>query len=176
MIGKLAIRVTSYVVAILRANGGAATVELAMVIPMLMMMLVGAVDFGLVIHQKMQLAHAVRAGAQHALVSSPLNKGGLDQTDLTAIETAILDGIAWDANPTRNVTAALFCECTDGSVVACGGTGICPLDNRKHQYISVTVEEDFETLFDYPAIGKSVHLKNDATFRLDFGGIRIQLF
>ena len=87
MIGKLANRVTSHVIAIVRSNGGAAAVELALILPMLMMLTVGAVDFGLVIHQKMQLAHAVRAGAQHALVHNPQNDG-----DLTKIEKAILNG------------------------------------------------------------------------------------
>ncbi len=166
MIGRLANRVTSHVVAIVRSNGGAAAIELALILPMLLMMLVGAVDFGLVIHQKMQLAHAVRAGAQHALVRTPQNSA-----DLTEIETAILDGVAWDANQTRTVTATLFCQCTDGSAISCSDDGkdkaSCTGGGPKNQYISVTVQEDFETLLDYPAIGKSFHIRNDATFRVE---------
>ena len=133
---------------------------------MLMMLTVGAVDFGLVIHQKMQLAHAVRAGAQHALVHNPQNDG-----DLTKIEKAILNGVAWDANPTRTVEVDLFCECSDGSAIACSDSGkgkaSCTGGGSKNHYISVTVEEDFETLLDYPAIGKSFSIKNDAIFQVE---------
>ena len=166
MIGKLAIRVTSHVVAIVRSNGGAAAVELTLILPMLLMMLVGAVDFGLVIHQKMQLAHAVRAGAQHALVHRPQNPA-----DLTKIENAILDEKARYANQTRTVTAALFCQCSDGSAIACSDSGkgkaTCKGGGPKSHYISVTVQEDFETLLDYPVIGQSFRIKNDATFRVE---------
>ena len=159
MIGRLAIRVTSHVVAILRANGGAATVGLALLVPTLLMMLVGAVDFGLIVHEKIQLGQAARAGARYALISKPM-----DQADLTKIEVAILDTIDPVANPTRAVTAALFCECS-GSAVACSDstcTGGGPLD----KYISVAVQEDVEILFGYPIIGKSFHLSRDTVLRL----------
>lgn len=153
-------RVTSYMVAILRANGGAATVELAILVPMLMMFLVGAVDFGLIIHQKMQIGHAARAGARLALIRKPET-----QADLTEIELAILDTIDPVSNPTRAVTAALFCECT-GSAVACSDS-ICIGGGPLDKYISVAVQEDVETLFGYPIIGKSFHLKKNAILRLE---------
>ena len=66
MAEKLAHRVRSYVAlqvaGFRRSKGGAATVELALLIPILLMMMVGTVDFGLIINQKMKLAHAARAG------------------------------------------------------------------------------------------------------------------
>ncbi len=166
MIGKLANRVTSHVVAVLRSNGGAAAIELTLILPMLLLMLVGATDFGLVIHQKMQLAHAVRAGAQHAIVHNPQN-----DADLAKIEKAILDGTEWDANETRSVTAALFCQCSvGGSAVVCDSTkesDSCTGSGTKNFYVSVTVQEDFETLLDYPALGQSFRIKHAATFRVE---------
>ena len=46
------------------ATRGALTVELALLAPVLAALLVGAIDFGSYIHQKMQLQNASRAGAQ----------------------------------------------------------------------------------------------------------------
>ena len=87
--------------------------------------------------------------------------------DLTKIEQMVLDEVVGAANPTRDATATLFCECSDGSTVACTDSGSCPGGNPKNQYVSVTVEEDFETLFGYPLIGKSFSIRSDATFRVD---------
>ena len=50
-------------VAALKSARGAAVIEFALLAPVLLLMVVGAIDFGTFIYQKMQLQSAARAGA-----------------------------------------------------------------------------------------------------------------
>ena len=61
----------------IRSERGAALVEFALVVPLLMMMMCAAIDFGLAVYTLNNLTAAVREGGRYA---------------------AILDGPTWDAN------------------------------------------------------------------------------
>ena len=66
--------------------------------------------------------------------------------------------------------SALFCRCSDGSTVVCDSakeSDSCTGIGSKNFYVSVTVQEDIETLLDYPAIGRSFKIENEATFRVE---------
>ncbi len=117
----------------LRSVSGVASLELALLLPALVLLVVGVFDFGLVIHQKTQLAHAARAGAQYALIRRP------QEGDLSGVETAVNDTAPADTTGTRVIGSDFWCECpaTPGTVVACT-ISTCP----RSVYISVSIEED----------------------------------
>ena len=143
----------------LRSVSGVASLELALLLPALVLLVVGVFDYGLVIHQKTQLAHAARAGAQYALIHRPT------EGDLSAIETAVNDTAPADTTGTRVIGSNLWCECpaTPGTVVACT-ISTCP----RSVYISVSIEEDYNARF-YQILGitNPIHIKNEATLRLN---------
>ncbi len=138
---------------------GVASLEIALLLPLLVLLVVGVFDFGLVIHQKTQLAHAARAGVQYALIRRP------QESDLTGVEVAVNDTAPADTTGTRVIGSNLWCECpaTPGTVVACT---ISTCD--RSVYISVSIEEDYTaTFYEILGISNPIHIKNEATLRLN---------
>ena len=143
----------------LRSVSGVASLELALLLPLLVLLVVGVFDFAMVIHQKTQLAHAARAGAQYALIRRPT------EGDLTGVETAVNDTAPADTTGTRVIDSNLWCECpaTPGTAVACTIT-TCD----RSVYIWVSIEEDYNaTFYDILGISNPMHIKNEATLRLN---------
>jgi len=143
----------------LRSVSGVASLELALLLPALVLLVVGVFDYGLVIHQKTQLAHAARAGVQYALIRRP------QEGDLDGVETAVNDTAPVDTTGTRVIDADLWCECpeTPGTVVSCEIT-TC----NRSVYIWVSIEEDYNaTFYEILGISNPIHIKNEATLRLN---------
>jgi len=143
----------------LRSVSGVASLELALLLPALVLLVVGVFDYGLVIHQKTQLAHAARAGVQYALIRRP------QEGDLDGVETAVNDTAPVDTTGTRVIDADLWCECpeTPGTVVSCE-ISTC----NRSVYIWVSIEEDYNaTFYEILGISNPIHIKNEATLRLN---------
>lgn len=70
----------------LRADKGQAAVEFALVLPVLMAIVLGIVQFGILFNNYITLTDAVRAGARKAAVSRPLNDSGASAK--TAVQNA----------------------------------------------------------------------------------------
>ncbi len=140
-----------------RCLRAAVAIELALLAPVLLLMLVGVIDFGGAIYERMQLTSAARAGVQFAIQSA----ANADDTAgiLQAVQTA---GSLDAANIT--ITTTQFCGCADGSAAACGDT--CGGDAPAGTYVSVTVVEQFSTLFTYPGISNPITLQSEAVFRV----------
>lgn len=79
----------------LKQNRGQAVVETAMIMPILILLLFGIVEFGQVINQYIVLTAAAREGARTAAVS-----------DDTAARTAVTDAVANISNNGLSVTIA----------------------------------------------------------------------
>ena len=92
---------------LLGATRGTVSVEMALLAPILGFLVIGLVDFGETISRKMQLANAVRAGTQYALVRKPV------QGDMTLITQAVHNTAPTDNSGTRVVTTNLYCKCPD---------------------------------------------------------------
>jgi Flp pilus assembly protein TadG len=66
-----------------RSERGAALVEMAMVLPLLIVLLFGIMETGWLFSQHVELRHSSREAARIAAVSSPDgNNGGFDATDI----------------------------------------------------------------------------------------------
>lgn len=142
-----------------RSTGGMSSVEMAFIAPLLVLLVIGLVDYGAVINRKMQLANAVRAGAQYALVRKPV------QDDTTQIENAVLNTAPPDGAGTQEVDARVFCECADGTEIVC--SNVCADGSDRAAYVEVWIQEDFETIFSYPVFSNPIRLRNEATVRLN---------
>ena len=142
-----------------RAEGGVVSVELAFIAPVLGFLILGLVDFGETISRKMQLANAVRAGTQYALVRKPV------QGDVSQITASVQSTAPADATGTRTITTTFYCECPDATVITCDNS--CPGNAERKSYISIVLEEDYWTIFTYPGLGNSIKLRNDAVVRLN---------
>jgi len=76
-------------------NRGQALVEFALVLPVLMLLIIGMMEFGLIIHQYMVVTEAAREGARSAAVGNSnttiisVTKTAASQIDISELTVAI---------------------------------------------------------------------------------------
>ncbi len=122
---------------------GAAAVEFALLIPVLLVGILGVANWGTVVFAKMELVSAARAGAQLAIYYET----NTTSTQTDAIKSTVVDstnsGIA-----TTDVDTDESYECEDGTPIADPATDSC-LDNDPIQYyMTVTASDaDYALLF-----------------------------
>jgi len=145
---------------ILRLLRGVSAVELAMIAPVLALLTVGIVDYGLVWSRNMELANAVRAGTQYAMIRRPI------QGDTTAIRQQVIDSAPAPKIGSHDPQVTLFCECPNGtSVPSCDPAVCAPADMQT--FISITLSEQYPLLLDYPGFNNPVQLTQSSTMRLN---------
>lgn len=84
---------------------GAAVVEFALVLPLLMLMVFGTIQFGLLFNRQQALHAAAREGARVAAIPSST------QTEIVARATSALDGIPLAGTPTIAVVPNVAKPC-----------------------------------------------------------------
>lgn len=87
------------------SDRGAAVIEFALVLPLLMMLVFGVVQFGLLYNRQQALHASAREGARVAALPSAT------LTDISARATAALDGIPMEGTPTIAVTPNVTQPC-----------------------------------------------------------------
>ncbi len=124
------------VVGLGRRRRGAAAVEFALMMPVILLALAGVTDFGRLVFDKMELVSAVRSGAQYALAYD---------NDTTAVRQAVVDATNLGLALT-DVTATQSCECPDGSPVICG-EDCDPVTDVNRYFMTITAQQSFSPLF-----------------------------
>lgn len=117
-----------------RCERGVSAVEMALISPVLLIVFLGLMDYGIAVFDKMELNSSVRSGSQHALINS---------ASLTAIQTTVI-GSSNLGLTTSDVTVTSTCECSDGSSVSCAG--VCASGNIRN-YITITAAYSYVPIF-----------------------------
>lgn len=112
-------------------RAGAVAVEMALVLPVLLVVLVTFVDFGFAFHHRTKLEGAARAGAQQALI---------DYQGTATIQGAALTSLQAPADGGTAVSVSTSCEC-GGTAAVC--TSWCPDGSYPATYVTVRVTRDF---------------------------------
>lgn len=133
---------------------GQALAELAIVLPFLLVLLIGVVDFCRIFYASMMLTQAARTGVQYGAQSKSKS------AEFSNIEEAAIDA-ATDLTPAITADATRSCECADGTVVDCAAT--CVGEGAPRVFVSVTAGYTFHTYFPYPGIPNNVALSRTAT-------------
>jgi len=142
---------------LLRGERGASLVELAFLLPLFLLLLLGAVDFGRAIYLSMEIAGAAHAAAMY---------GSQYPTDTAGMKIAAQD----DAPNVPNLSAGtptFGCECADGSsyVPSClPAPPSCP-SNNEVQRVNVTVTGTYSPLIPWPGIPSSMSFSSSASMR-----------
>jgi Flp pilus assembly protein TadG len=139
-----------------RRQGGAAIVELAFVLPLLLLLFLGAMDFGRVMYWSITLTHAARAGAQYGVQSTAI----ADKS--TAIRAAAL-AEAQDIGAI-GVNSRRYCLCPPQTSVVC--TSTCSGYGPPRVFVEVTTDATFRTLVPWPGIPATVPMVRTASMRL----------
>lgn len=150
------------------STAGGALVELALVLPVLVLVFVGTIDFGRVFYASQSLINAARAGVQYG-AHTPARTADLTGMEDTAEAATNMPGIT--------ATASRLCQCasdtgtfsaTSPSANDCNTPEAtsCPSGHRVIT-VTVTTTKTFNTLMagGLPGFLQSINLTRTATMR-----------
>jgi Flp pilus assembly protein TadG len=137
-------------------DDGGSLVELALLLPVFMLLLLGALDLGRAYYLAIEVAGAAQAAAAY---------GSQNPTDTTGISAAASD----DAPnvPSLSVQTPTYgCECSDGSSYSsnCSSTPTCSGKTVVYR-VNVTVNGTYTSLFPWPGVPSSFSLTSSASMR-----------
>jgi Flp pilus assembly protein TadG len=142
-----------------RREGGQSLVELALVLPILLLLLVGVIEIGRFSYYSILVSNAARAGAQYGA------QGLATAADQNGMETAATnDG---ESIAPLSATAKRTCGCT-GTLAGLSDTcpAICTLPNHALVYVEVTARGTFNSMFNYPGLPTTIDLSSTEKMRV----------
>ncbi|NQU59495.1 MAG: pilus assembly protein [Rhodospirillales bacterium] len=120
---------------------GAAAVEFALLVPIIMFGLTGVADYGMGTFRRMELASAARSGSQYAIYNG---------TNTTAANiTAIQDVVVASTNAgltTADVAAVESYACDDGTSISDPSTDTCADSGSIQYYMTITITQTYTYL------------------------------
>jgi Flp pilus assembly protein TadG len=149
-----------FVKKLFRDESGQAIVETAFVAPILVLLLVGLVDYGRFMHDGILIANAARAGAQYA------SQNVRTANDISGIQNAVLADMQ-NSNEQlltqTDISASTYYKCTDGATVVTpsstlpNGLPVCsssPVNQHTLMFIKVVVQPTipFSLWIPYPGL------------------------
>jgi len=136
---------------------GASFVELAIVLPLFLLMLIPVMDLARGFYTAIEVASAAHAGAIHGL-ENPSDTDGMVQAAKAGASN--LSSVT--------ATATYGCECSDGTsaVDSCATIPTCTYNYVT--YVDVSVTTPYRTVFGYPGLPSSMNITRE--FRLRAGG------
>lgn len=163
---------------ILRENRGSAFVELALILPLLVFVVIGAAELGRIAYFAIELANAARAGAAYGSQNS---QTAIDSTDIElaasndasniaitfptapgnycVCETATSGGSVSDTSP-------VLCSTVATSTTYCTESTTTGTTNTVIGYVQVNTRATVSTMFHYPGIPASFTLNGFAEMRV----------
>jgi Flp pilus assembly protein TadG len=146
--------------ATIRDDVGQAFVELALVLPIFVVLLVGAAELGRLVYASIEVSNAARAGVAYGA-----------QNHNTASDSAGIQAAATQDGPnltSLQAVATQSCSCSDGTAITCANAGTtCLSPGRIIEVVQVTTSADVDTIFHLPAIPNTVTLRGQAIMRVE---------
>jgi Flp pilus assembly protein TadG len=143
-----------------RGDAGQAILELALLMPIFVLLIVGAAEFGHLAYAAIEVTNAARAGCAYG-----------SQTHITASDNANIQLAAiQDGSNISGLTAtpSHFCACSTGGTIACStALTSCPSPARIIEYVQVNTAASVAPIFNYPGISKTFNLSGQAIMRVE---------
>ena len=156
--------------AVLRDKRGSALVELGVVMPILLLLLVGAAEFGRLAYFSIEASNAARAGAAYGAQSTA------NSINTTGIQTAASnDAPNLTRVATLTATSNPVCQCDNAGVFSTIGTttsacasaaASCASPKRVINYVQVNTSAPVSTILRYPGMSTSFTLQGKAIMRI----------
>jgi Flp pilus assembly protein TadG len=147
----------------IRDEIGQAFVELALVLPVAILLLVGAAEIGRLAFASIEVSNAARAGVAYGAQSH------ITASDIAGIQTAATQDAP---NVTSMATPVVIqsCSCINGATttaVSCATAGTtCASPSRIVESVQVNTSADIDTVFHLPGIPNTVTLRGQAIMRV----------
>lgn len=142
----------------LRDQSGASAAEFVLILPILAILLFGAVDVGGLAWAKIQVGAAARAGATYALTNG-FDEAGINSAVTNATGLTVTAGTPAQIFGCPDLASGIV-EVEDDSV-ACPGSGELPGD-----YVTVGASADYIPIFGWPGLANPVPLSAEAKVRI----------
>jgi Flp pilus assembly protein TadG len=141
-----------------RRDRGQSLVELAFVVPLLLLLLVGIVEIGRFAFYSIVVSNAARAGAQYGAQSLA------NAADTAGIATAAKnDG---QGGTGLTITSNQLCGCSGATLSGACPATLCALPNHALVYVQVQVVGAFPSLFRYPGLPASISVTSVEEMRV----------
>jgi Flp pilus assembly protein TadG len=140
---------------------GAALVEFVVALPVLLVVLIGTIDFGRVFYMAIALTDAARAGAQygaHSLTRS---------ADVSGMQAAAVAAAPNLSGLTATATRTCQCAPDNGATftnAAC--TGTCPFGEHLVIAVIVDASKPFTTIAKFPGIPRTLTVNRTSRLRV----------
>lgn len=116
---------------------GTATIELALVAPLLATFVIGIVDISNAVGRKLVMEQATQRGIEKIMQTT---------TDTTVDVTIVTEAAAAANVPVDQVTLDYWLEC-DGTRKANYDTDNCAVGEREARYITLSIEDTYDPMF-----------------------------
>lgn len=138
------------------SSAGQSAVELAIILPVLLLLLLAAADFGRALYVSVAVQNAARAGAQYG-----------SQSVITAADSSgMVAAATMDAAEITSLTAtASQCTCISSSNVAACPLSYCT-NNPQATYVEVDTHASFQLIGTYLGITSPVRLSGKAIMQV----------
>jgi len=135
-----------------KGNAGQSLIEVALSVPIFVLLLVGAAEFGTVLYAAIEVSDAARAGVVYGA------QNGSTASDTTGIATAATSSAANLSGLTT--TSSYACACSDGTSSTCA-VGDCA-NSHIEETVTVNTQMSFTPVFHLPGTPSTFTLKGKA--------------
>lgn len=145
MVGRLNLR-----------DRGQSSVELALSVPMLIVLLLAAVELGRIFYVQISVSNAARAGVQYGAQSITIanDNNGMQQAALA--DAPNITGLT--------ATASHYCQCANGAASTCLASD-CSGSHRL-LFVQVTTSAPYTPMMSYPGLPGAMTLNGKAIMRV----------
>ena len=133
---------------------GQSAIELALVLPLMILLLIAVCDFARLFYASIGVADAARAGVQYGA------QNRTTAVDYAGMQQAALDDGAGISAIGANATS--FCQCGTAAMSSCSSTCTGTVNN----FVQVTVTASFKTILTYPGIPQPAPLSSTAVMEV----------
>lgn len=140
---------------LLENRSGAAAVEFALLLPMLVLLVIGMVDYAALAYQSMEIYASAHAGADYAL------KNGWDSAAIQAAVSAATP-LAATASPAPQQSKA----CVTGGVLVVTAGSTCPSGGTPGTYVTVSAQTAFAPIVSWSSLVMPSSLSAQAVVRI----------
>jgi Flp pilus assembly protein TadG len=151
---------------------GQSFVELALVLPIFVVLLVGAAEFGRLAYFSIEVSNAARAGVAYGAQNHVTASDNPGMQLAATNDGSNVVGLAASCGGTSVnglcATASHFCSCSGGGSSTCQSTDCAtPADNRILEFVQVNTTAVVDPLFYVPGLPRTYTLNGQAIMRVE---------
>lgn len=141
---------------LLTAEGGQNLLEFAFFVPVILLVLLGAIEMGRLAYLSILVNNAAHAGVQYGAQNLATASDNIGMQNAALNDGQNISGLT--------AAASYYCSCADGSSSSCQPTDCA--GSHRLVYVQVNTTGQFRSLFAYPGLPSSHTVNGEAVMRV----------